>query len=170
MDNRQLDLGLVESVRAESFGEPGQRTFRLLARTEAGEISFWLEKEQLVMVGSAVDEVLRRVPERRGKQPEADMLRGFRGEMEVHVGALAIGYDAEHEGYSIEASDLSGPFDLTSITLLARRGDFETLSREIADIVAAGRPRCVLCGTPLIGEPHFCPPSNGHAATSADEE
>ena len=170
MDNRELDLGLVASVHAESFGEPGHRTFRLLARTEAGEVTFWLEKEQLVMLGSAVDEVLRRTPESRGNDPEADSLRAFRGEMELQVGALAVGFDAEHEGYTIEAGDLTGPFDLARITLLARREDFERLSREIADIVAAGRPRCVLCGTPLSGEPHFCPPSNGHAAVAATEE
>jgi uncharacterized repeat protein (TIGR03847 family) len=169
MDNRDLDLGLVASVHAESFGEPGQRTFRLLARTESGEVTFWLEKEQLVMVRSAIDEVLRRVPQLRGNDPVSDMLRSFSGEMEVRVGALAIGYDADHEGYSIEASELSGPFDLTRITLLARRQDFEVLSGEIAEIVAAGRPRCALCGTPLSGEAHFCPPSNGHLPAVGEE-
>jgi len=169
MDNRDLDLGLVGSVHAESFGEPGRRTFRLLARTEKGEVAFWLEKEQLVMVRSAIDEVLRRVPQQRGNEPVSDTLRSFSGEMEVRVGALAIGYDADHEGYSIEASELSAPFDLKRITLLVRRNDFETLSEEIAEIVAAGRPRCVLCGTPLSGEPHFCPPSNGHVPTAREE-
>lgn len=170
MDNRDLDLGLVESVHAESFGEPGSRTFRLLARTGSGEVALWLEKEQLVMVRSAIEEVLRRVPERRGSAPESDTLRSFRGEMDVRVGALAIGFDADHEGYTIEASDLSAPFDLDRITLLARRQDFESLLQEIAAIVAAGRPRCVLCGRPLTGEPHFCPPSNGHAALADSEE
>jgi uncharacterized repeat protein (TIGR03847 family) len=170
MDNRELDLGVVESVRAEAFGEPGKRTFRLLVRTGTGEVAFWLEKEQLVMVGSAVDEVLRRVSERRGNEPQSDTLRSYSGEMDVHVGALAIGYDADHEGYSIEVSELSAPFDLSRITLLARRSDFESLSREIAEIVAAGRPRCVLCGTPLTEGPHFCPPSNGHTRVSGSEE
>jgi uncharacterized repeat protein (TIGR03847 family) len=169
MDSRELDLGLVASVHAESFGEPGQRTFRLLASTVTGEVSCWLEKEQLVMVGSAIDEVLRRVPSSRGNEPASDTLRTFRGEMEVRVGALAIGFDADHEGYSVELSELSAPFDLARITFLARRQDFESLSSEIAEIVAAGRPRCVLCGTPLSGEPHFCPPSNGHTVPVKDE-
>jgi uncharacterized repeat protein (TIGR03847 family) len=169
MDSRELDLGLVASVHAESFGEPGKRTFRLLASTGAGAIAFWLEKEQLVMVRSAIDEVLRRVPSSRGNEPASDTLRTFSGEMEVRVGALAIGFDADHEGYSVEVSELSAPFDLARITFLARRQDFESLSGEIAEIVAAGRPRCVLCGTPLTGEPHFCPPSNGHTVPVKEE-
>jgi uncharacterized repeat protein (TIGR03847 family) len=162
MDNRQLDLGLVASVHAESFGEPGQRTFRLIARTEEGEVAVWVEKEQLVMVGSAIDEVLRRVPQHFGREPDSDLLRSFVGELEVHAGALAVGYDGDHSGYSIEASEFASQFDLTSISLLARRQDFEALSKEIGDILAASRPRCVLCGSQLTGEPHFCPPSNGH--------
>ena len=42
-----------------------------------------------------------------------------------------------------------------------------SLVARIGSVVAAGRPRCPLCGRPLEGDgAHFCPGANGHA----DEE
>jgi uncharacterized repeat protein (TIGR03847 family) len=163
VENRRLDLGLVESLQAQAFGEPGQRTFRLLAKTADGEVSLWLEKEQVVMLGSAVAELLQRVSADLGDAPESDVLRSFVGELELRVGALAIGYDVDHSGFSLEASELTTDFDLSSVTLLATRGQLSDLQEQIHDIVAAGRPRCPLCGRPLAEEGHFCPESNGHA-------
>ena len=36
------------------------------------------------------------------------------------------------------------------------------LRRQIADVVAAGRPPCPLCGAPMDPAGHVCPRSNGH--------
>jgi uncharacterized repeat protein (TIGR03847 family) len=169
VDNRRLDLGLVESLRAEAFGEPGQRTFRLFVGTPEGKVSLWLEKEQVVMLGSALEEILERVPPSDGEAPESDILRSFTGELEVKVGGLAIGFDANHSGFSVEATDFASAFDLSSISLLATRTQFVALAEQINQIVAGGRPRCPLCGTPLSGPAHFCPESNGHARVTRAE-
>lgn len=157
-----MDLGLVSALRAEAFGEPGNRTFRIFATTPEGKLSLWLEKEQVVMLGSALDELLQRVPKSRGEDPESDVIRSFMGELEVKVGSLAIGYDADHSGFTLEASDFSSAFDLSAIGLLGSRSQFEKLEDEIEEIVSAGRPRCPLCGRPVTGDAHFCPESNGH--------
>jgi len=161
-----LNLGLVAAVKAESFGEPGNRTFRILAQTASGQVSLWLEKEQVVMLGSAISELLGRLPDTVGGEPQNDVVEHFVGEMEVKVGALAIGFDAGREGFTLEASDFASPFPITSIHLLATRGQFDQMRDQIDTIVSASRPRCVLCGTPLTTEPHFCPESNGHAHVS----
>lgn len=158
-----MDLGPVAAVRAESFGEPGSRTFRILAETETGQVSLWLEKEQVVMLGSAITELLGRVPDGLGSEPKGGDVESFVGEMEVTVGSLAIGYDAGRAGFTMEASEFTSPFPITSIAFLATRQQFDEMRNQIDGIVAASRPRCVLCGSPLTGEPHFCPPSNGHA-------
>lgn len=163
MDSQRLDLGLVDSIRAESFGDPGKRTFRLRAETTEGAVSLWMEKEQIVLLGSAIEEVLRRLPEPQGVEPANVPGPAFRGELEVRVGSLSVGYDTEGQSFLVEAGDFTSPFDLSSIRLLARRADFVRVAEEIAEIVAAGRPRCPLCGTPLTEPGHFCPPSNGHA-------
>jgi len=159
----------VRALQAQSFGEPGQRTFRLRAETEEGTVSLWLEKEQVVMLGTAVDEVLRRVPVGFGVHPESDVLRSFIGELEVKAGALTLSYDADHAGFLLEAGDFASAFALTSIALLASRQQLESVGDEIREIVAAGRPRCPLCGTPLTGGAHFCPESNGHLEVANQE-
>jgi uncharacterized repeat protein (TIGR03847 family) len=164
VDNRRLDLGVVESLQAEAFGEPGQRTFRVYAKTAEGAVSLWLEKEQVVMLGSAVEELMQRVPSDLGGSPDSDILKSFVGELEVKVGSLAIGYDADHSGFSLEATDFTSDFDLNNISLLATREQFTGLREQIDEIVSAGRPRCPLCGRPLSADGHFCPESNGHAA------
>lgn len=158
-----MDLGVVRDLRAESFGEPGSRTFRLLIPQENGSVSLWLEKEQIVMLGSALRELLSRVPGNQGHEPSTGDAASFLGEIEARVGSLAVGYDPERMGFSLEASDFVTAFDLESIRFITPRAVFETLADQLQAIVSAGRPRCPLCGRPLTGEPHFCPPSNGHA-------
>ena len=159
----------MSGIEAESFGEPGRRTFRMLARTTEGRVSLWLEKEQVVMLGSAITELLERVPTQRGNEPSASSSAGFVGELEVKVGSLEIGYDAAEDGFTVEASDFASPFELSSINLVATRDHLLQVREQIDQIVAASRPRCPLCGTPLTGEPHFCPESNGHARLARTE-
>jgi uncharacterized repeat protein (TIGR03847 family) len=166
VNDRQLDLGVVTSVHVESFGEPGQRTFRVLADTAGGQISIWLEKEQVVMLGTAIEELLDRVPDHAGEEPAAASSESFRGELEVKAGSLSIGYDAQRVGFTLQAADFyETPFELSAISLLTDRSDFKRMAGEISEILAASRPRCLLCGAALTGEPHFCPESNGHSET-----
>jgi uncharacterized repeat protein (TIGR03847 family) len=155
---------------AESFGEPGQRTFRLLVGTVQGSVSLWLEKEQLAMLGSAIGDLLRRIPKGQGRKPESDALDSFSGDLEVRVGSLAVGYDESQSGFTVEATDFVTPLTLTSISFLANRKQFSELGDEIERIVVAGRPRCPLCGRPISGGAHFCPESNGHARLTKSAE
>lgn len=149
----------------QSFGEPGQRTFRLLARSAEGNVSLWMEKEQIVMLGEAVEELLERVPLPGGLDPSRSALEmDFMGDLEVRVGSMELGYDRGRDGFSLVAGQLSSALPVEAIALLADRQQFESIREEITSIVAASRPRCLLCGTPLTGQPHFCPPSNGHAS------
>lgn len=162
-----MDLGLVTDLTAESFGEPGQRTFRLLAETVEGAVSLWLEKEQIVALGSALEELLGRV--RGGQAPTAVVVPILVGEVEVRVGSLTIGFNGDRGGFVIEASDFISPFDFQGIRFMASREQLQRVEEQIERIVAAGRPRCPLCGTPLSDDPHFCPPSNGHAHLTVEE-
>jgi uncharacterized repeat protein (TIGR03847 family) len=169
VDGGVLHLGFVRGLSAESFGEPGGRTFRIVAETESGRISLWLEKEQVVMLGSAVQELLDRLPDRYGREPAFQEGQAFVGDLEVRLGALSLAYDRGGDGFRLEATEFESPLPLSSIQLLASRDQLSEIQTQIDDIVSASRPRCVLCGTPLTGEPHFCPPSNGHAEVSAPE-
>ena len=52
------DLGLTDSIEAETLGEPGQRTFNIKARSGRGEAVVWMEKEQLFQVGVSLKQFL----------------------------------------------------------------------------------------------------------------
>ena len=160
---KRLDLGVVPSVHAESFGEPGQRTFRVLADSGQGTVSLWLEKQQIVALLAACNELLERVAEHDGHEPVDAQPQMLMGDLEVRVGSLSVGYDAGKGGFALEASDFESNVDLTHIAFMVDRAHFITMRDELEDIVGRSRPRCPLCGTPLSGAPHFCPPSNGHA-------
>ena len=164
-----MHLGLVAGMEAESFGEPGRRTFRIVAATAEGRVSLWLEKEQVVMLGSAITELLERVPVQRGNEPSTADEGSVVGDVNVKVGTLALGYDARNDGFTLEAGDFSSPFSFSSISLVATRGHLTHVSEQIYRIVAASRPRCPLCGSPLTGESHFCPESNGHTRLTGTE-
>lgn len=170
MDSRRLDLGLVRDVEAETFGEPGNRTFRLHVTTGEGRVSLWLEKEQLAILGSAIGELLDRVPEGSPAENVPDTESAFMGDLEVRVGSLSLGYDRERNAFALVAGDFESAFELTSISLLTTRNQVSAVREQVEKIVAAGRPRCPLCGRPLGSGPHFCPESNGHARlpTSSD--
>lgn len=169
MDAQRLDLGLPESVRVETFGEPGNRTFRILIDTGEGSVSLWLEKEQVGMLGTAVSEILERLPSSAGVSPRSAGSGRFLGELEVKVGELAVGYDREIDGFTLEASEFLTQFDITSIAVTVGRADFERIAADSVRIVTQGRPRCPMCGRPITDGHHFCPESNGHAQIVAPE-
>lgn len=163
MDGQRLNLGLPKSVQVESFGEPGSRTFRVFIDTGEGSVSLWLEKEQLVMLGSAIADVLERVPSDAGEAPVLPEGGRFLGDLEVKVGTLAVGYDRSASGFTLEASEFLTQFDITSIAVTVARSDFERMAEDAGKIAAGGRPRCPMCGRPMTDGHHFCPESNGHA-------
>lgn len=165
MNEGRLNLGVLASLAAESFGEPGSRTFRLRAGTESGEISIWLEKEQLVALGGAVEQILERVGEGQGETPRpVTKPASITGEVSAHAGSLSLGFDTTQNAFVFEATDLwDATLEVQRVLYLASRQQLAEIETQIDTIIAGGRPRCSMCGRPLGPEPHFCPPSNGHA-------
>ena len=54
-----IELGLARGIDAQSFGQPGQRTFRLrIVGAEAESASLWIEKEQMQALSIALKQML----------------------------------------------------------------------------------------------------------------
>jgi uncharacterized repeat protein (TIGR03847 family) len=169
VNSQRLDLGRADDVHVESFGEPGQRTFRIHVKKGTGQVSLWIEKFQVVLLESALAELLERTSSGTATDEDPGLL-SFMGELEVQVGGLAIAYLQEDHLFVVEATELSSAFDLETITFRLDREQIQSMRNESERLVAASRPRCVLCGTPLTGEPHFCPQQNGHARVRTDDQ
>lgn len=165
MDSGHLNVGVVDELSAEAFGEPGKRTFRLRARTRSGEVGLWLEKEQVVALGNAVQQILERVPQSQGVKPRpVKSSAQVSGEVAARVGALSLAFDTTQNAFAIKVTDLwEATLDVQSMMLLATRSQLASLEEQVQEIVAGSRPRCPMCGSPLTQAAHFCPPSNGHA-------
>jgi uncharacterized repeat protein (TIGR03847 family) len=176
----QYVFGPATRLQGQAIGEPGHRTFRLLVESEDGRAAaLWVEKEQLQALGLAIEQLLAefqgQVPSRPVRQPPVETFPS-NPTVDFKVGRLALGQDeSELESgpryvllvYDIEGSAGSEEEEATqpaTFACRATREQLRALSRNIAEVVAAGRPRCPLCGEPMdsADKPHGCVRANGH--------
>ena len=163
------DLGELIYISAEAIGQPGQRRFRLRAMNERSELAtLWLEKEQLIGLGEAIETMLKdegfeyqRLPlEDRGQEPvlPLDAL------VEIQIAQLSMGLNRETRRVVLITGDSADPDD-GSATVLQMEFDYRTgyeLRTRITEVVAAGRPPCPLCTGPIDPAGHVCVKTNGH--------
>lgn len=162
------DLGPLEHISAEAIGRPGQRRFRLRIVNGAGmRASLWLEKEQLSALGDAIETVLADegyeyvpmppddLPSEQGPPAEYDL--------DLRIAQLSMGVNSEDRHIVLIAAD--GPANAADTVALTMEFDYRRgyeLRREIAAVIAAGRPLCPLCTAPMDPDGHMCVRRNGH--------
>jgi len=165
-----IDFGLVDAVDAEAIGQPGQRTFRLRARSGDSYAALWLEKEQLAQLGRLFSQLIADRSRQRG-QPTGtvDPVGNFplQPEVDLHVARLGLDYDTDQEHVILLADDQSALEHGASpaFRMEMSRDQAVHAMRVIETAVAGGRPLCALCHQPLEyeGQAHFCPGGNGHS-------
>lgn len=159
-------FGVVDEVDAETIGLPGQRTFRLVTRRRQMTASLWVEKEQLQALGLIIEQQFSR----GGRGPAKGDGRALtlaahfpaNPDLDFKVGRLAVAFEEEHGNFVFTAQDIEDTDnERQPFTFSVPSSQMSALGKKIGEIVAAGRPRCPLCGAPLDA-PHVCPLSNGH--------
>ena len=175
----QYVFGPASRLQAQAIGEPGHRTFRLMVESGDGRAAvLWVEKEQLQALGLAVEQLLTEFQGKlTGRPPRQPPVETFppNPTVDIKVGRLALGQDESEletgPRYVLLVYDLDGsgseeeePSQPATFACRATRDQLRALSRNIADVVAAGRPRCPLCGEPMdsADKPHGCVRANGH--------
>ncbi len=162
----QRDFGALALISAEAIGEPGQRRFRLRAIGISGDTaSIWLEKEQLAALAEAIDSVLTNEGYHYARTPlddrEEPPVFPLSADIDFRAGQLSMGVDQQRQRLVIVAGDAGGDEGITITMELDFRRGYE-FKRLVADVVAAGRPPCPLCGGPMDPGGHVCPRANGH--------
>lgn len=173
MESRPVgySLGALSSIYAETFGEPGRRTFRLVLKAGGANISVWLEKEQLFQLAVSLQEAVRRLSAEQQAGPSGPSGPEWTGEelsLEFKARQMLLKYETSGNSFYLEAhegDDEDGEQDRegASVSCGISISQSVTLAEEALKICAAGRPPCFLCGLPIDPEGHICPRANGHA-------
>ena len=155
----------AERIQVEAIGEPGSRRFRLLSIVNGQTYAVWMEKQQVQALGLALEQMLERLPDAGPVLADNPGLTEFDRETrkQFRVGRMELGYDDTEDRIVVVAHDLNSQDDAdAAFACRITREQAQDLSAEAAAVVAAGRPRCTMCGAPMDPEGHVCPQQNGH--------
>lgn len=167
-------------LRVEAIGEPGQRRFRLLAVINEQTYIVWMEKQQLQALGLALEQMLEQLPDTGPELGATGIPVEFNlgTRRQFRAGRMELGYDEGTDTMVIVAHDMNDEPDTGDIPLEAVPASFacritreqaREISADAAAVVAAGRPRCTMCGAPMGPGPHVCPQQNGHYPTGLSD-
>lgn len=156
--------GDAQRIGVEALGEPGQRRFRLLAVIAGDTHIVWMEKQQIQALGLALEQVLDQLPDQGPELSAASVPVDYdtNTRFQFRAGRMELGFDEQHDRLVIIAHDIEDEAELPRFTCRISREQAREFSAEAATVVAAGRPRCPLCGAPMDQEHHACPQQNGH--------
>lgn len=164
-----LEFDRPDRCVAGTIGKPGERLFLIQVAQGNRLAAVALEKEQTMMLGLRIGEVLDQLAELGHevppRQPPADM-GPLDAPLEVLFRAAAIGLAWDHErGRLLLELFSQEPDEMGENSLLQIRMT-PVMAREFSSraerIVASGRPSCPSCGQPLSAEGHICPRANGY--------
>lgn len=163
------EFGPVIYIAAEALGQPGQRRFRLRALNEDGQAAdLWLEKEQLIALGDAIDTVLKDAGYEYQRLPlddmEPDPVLPLNANVDMRIVQLSMGVNPTTQRVMLIGADGAETDDpgTSAVTLEVDYRRAYELRRQITSVVSAGRPPCPLCTAPMDPAGHVCVRSNGH--------
>jgi uncharacterized repeat protein (TIGR03847 family) len=112
MANPIIELDPVTHITAGAVGKPGQRTFFIQAEKGLERITLVCEKEQVLALADAVDEMVVNLEQEFGL-PRHEDLRVDEEAMQVkepveplfRVGAMGLGYDANRDKILLVAQE-----------------------------------------------------------------
>jgi uncharacterized repeat protein (TIGR03847 family) len=165
MNPPRHDLGPVASIDAEAIGRPGQRRFRLTISSRRGVASVWLEKEQLIALAQALDELLGQGQHALDAEDTEPLPVPAAFDVDFRAVRLGLGYEETNDLFALHAYDTGDSNLEPSLRCELNRRQSQRLSRRIETVVAGGRPLCPLCQEPMDPTGHACPKSNGHRDT-----
>ena len=164
-------MGSLSRIEAESIGEPGRRTFKLLLDAGNAHCTLWLEKEQLYQLGIHLRDAVESLTEEERGHESRHQDAGWSGEgeeVDFKVGGMGLSHDKQANSFYISAIERENPESEAesespnSISFWISLAQARTLAEDALRICAAGRPLCFLCGQPIDPDGHVCPRSNGH--------
>jgi uncharacterized repeat protein (TIGR03847 family) len=164
-----FDLHAPDHFTAGTVGPQGQRVFYLQARQPRTLVTLRCEKEQVrglaEHLADLLADLLDRLPAVTTEPPqEAALLEPIDAAWVIAV--LGVGYDQANDRIVIVANELveeDGTDEPATARFRITRAQAAAFVERARALVSAGRPICVMCGSPKDPGGHVCPRGNGHA-------
>ena len=152
----------VSSIRTESLGDPGSRTFRILVNSDDSSGIIWLEKEQLLQLAIAIQQLLATIAVdiSTSQTVPLEQEEPAPTHLDFKISKLALGHDKSTGLFVIDAHDTEE--EAATVRVWANGDQLKGLSEEAFKVCSAGRPICPLCAGPIDPTGHQCPRHNGH--------
>jgi uncharacterized repeat protein (TIGR03847 family) len=162
-----------EVFTTDYVGEPGHRAFYLQSRSDAGNLTCAIEKQQVAALADKLRELLLIVDQAdtvKATPPARDPALAMEpAEPLWRVGAMGLAYEEDGDHVIVLAQPVTPQEEEEEldegdegIRFLLRRDQARAFVLHAVAIVDEGRPTCQLCGLPIDPEGHNCPASNGH--------
>ena len=156
------DVDDIDRITVGAVGEVGRRIFLIQVRGGGETVTLKLEKQQVAALAEMLGEMLADLP-RPGHLPE-DLALEEPAEPAWVVGTIGLHYDKAADKILLLVEEMTGEEEAGSaVRVMCTREQAAALAIHGAELVAAGRPPCPICGFPLDPGGHNCPRTNGHA-------
>jgi len=170
MAGPKFEFTQVTKFEPETFGEPGDRTFRINVDSASSSAKIWLEKEQLAELCLAMVQ-MEKENQNRANSPNDNPLgseaTGLTN-LDFKANQLAFGHIPETNYFVVDAQDPDEDSqDNPTLRVWVTREMIQEFSGKGLEIVSAGRQICQLCNRPMNVEGHYCERMNGHSKDSA---
>jgi uncharacterized repeat protein (TIGR03847 family) len=162
----KYDIGIPDTLKVESFGFPGERTFRIFLDNSGKNISLWIEKQQLFELAMAIKRILDIVnidpKDTNDLEPLSEAKDMPLMNFEFTVGRLSLAHKPNSNLFVVEAYNITDNSSEEPLLAFYSFGSqLDDLSEKAFKICAAGRPMCSLCGEPMDLELHMCSEPDG---------
>lgn len=158
--DRSFDLPDVDAFTTGTVGPAGQRTFFLQAVAGPQVVTLKVEKQQVAALADYLADMLDDLPAPpAGSIPDGiDLATPI--DPEWAVASMGVAYVESRDRVALWAEQLQRDDDETSPAtgrFQLTRGQVSAFIRRARELVAAGRPPCPYCGSPLNDGETWCP-------------
>lgn len=150
MANTIIELDPVTHITAGALGKPGHRTFFIQAERGLDIVTLLCEKEQVIALADAIDEMVQNLEEEFGlarheefQVDGATMAIKEPADPVFRVGAMGLGYDANRDRILLVAQEAlaeNEEIDPRETRFYATRAQMQVLSSYARDVIGKGRP------------------------------
>jgi uncharacterized repeat protein (TIGR03847 family) len=143
----------VDAFAATAVGVPGARTFFLQVVSAGTALSFKCEKQHVDALATALAGILGDLPP-VDSAPVAPVPTPARPEWTI--GSIALGVEAPDARVVVVFEELDEQDNHAQIRFSLTLAQAKTFVEQGSALVAAGRPGCMLCGSPIDSIGYHC--------------